>query len=1403
MFSRAAKEDPRDLIIQHNLTAENLLFAARMGGLPVPSLAITKAESPMKNFGEITLLGDVNMADPRQGIKAYGADIYSPRYPRVTYQFTPNMRARAEKQAKAGLDATNTYIDWSEVERDGADELNRQPALMWEFLTSKGITPTIVRVEPKPLDPAIQPFANDTRNSFELAQDPAFQAAAWAAHQEMLTQAYGDAKEAQAEIEKMQQTARERGRSQVVNGYASGLEQYRRDKAVAGRVDTSATKRAMDAQIHDARLTDEFRASNKQLMRDLAPNERMFQGYTDSGKRRYKPHTLDNVIAILKKELRGGENFNYGAGSLRAKFTPQFKSVAQIRANKDRLVSNEQFEAIKAEANNDLQMIAESLNKPTDTAIAIMEDAPRMGLTRAAAQYDVDLSDSQREMIGEYMTRLRNMPTEYFEGKLLRAVGVGEFKAAVVPENVSDDVLKLLDREGVTVSRYTGSRDGADRARAIQQAANEIPGLMFSRTPAWRSELRDQTGGMPTSEAQAHVTSLTKKWKNGPPITVVATPADLPMEAPDDARGVYWKGKVWIVAGPHNDRTEIARTLAHEAVAHFGLRNMLNGDEWRQYMRNIQLAIKSGNKALTAIRDQVRSAYVDGDGKLYLTEQQEADEIAAKVAEQAVGPDGEFRPGFGFVKAVYAKIMQFLRDLGLDVNLTLAEVQGMLVLAQKNLEAGKRTVGQGDVVVAAGRGDQALSRTPASTIRAAITKAYGNLLDKLEAKGLVTIAQTEREAIEAAAQARADKTGWDVEQIKRSMLASVQMQRAMPDTIMVDGVERPTANSNGQPIHPTEQGVVNFWRWFGDDSNVDANGRPKVLYHSTLDDKTVFDRNGKFMGYTGTSGISLTDNPEMASRYLDRYGSTRYDGVPFQKNVMPVYAKFGKVLTRQEPLKTSYGLGAPLPANYVAAHKAMGYDTLIRSDAISKKGAVKHSDAKNAIKGNEYVLTEPTQIKSATGNDGSFNPADMDIRRSANGNIEGFFDRQTGKSFLVADNLTAASAPGTLMHEVGIHMAAGGKMEALFKRAGSLLKTGTQNEFIQRVKARMARAGETSDEEAAAYIVTEYENDRAKAPITIGKWLADLTTAVRAWLFSKGIILKADQLTVADIAAVARANARSMARGGPNGGPGGGQVFSRTALPATLNIDGKDRPTTNSNGQPIHPTEEGVRNFWRWFADSRVVDEQGRPLVVYHGSTRGGIRNSTVQHSFFTSSQDVARTYSEDDYNGAKGDDPVVQEVYLRMENPLVADAEGNAWMRVPFEGKNYTTDDLARLAKKRGNDGVIIRNLEDNVNDEELPPSDVYITLGGKSQIKSATGNNGDFDPANPDIRYALGDDAFRLGITPRKHMPVTDVQKAVDQLTAKWKDGPKIKVVQSPEELPVDAPFDARGLIHNGNVY
>lgn len=154
------------------------------------------------------------------------------------------------------------------------------------------------------------------------------------------------------------------------------------------------------------------------------------------------------------------------------------------------------------------------------------------------------------------------------------------------------------------------------------------------------------------------------------------------------------------------------------------------------------------------------------------------------------------------------------------------------------------------------------------------------------------------------------------------------------------------------------------------------------------------------------------------------------------------------------------------------------------------------------------------------------------------------------------------------------------------------------------------------------------------------------------------------------------------------------------------------------------PTDE----FKQWFAGSKIVDAQGNPLPVYHGSTRGGISQSTVQSSFFTPNKAVATTYSKDDYTGSHGARPVVQAFYLRITNPLEVDAQGAPWMRIPFEGNVYTTNDLAALAKRKGHDGLIIRNVEDNVNDEELAPADVIVTLGGRAQIKSAEENSGAF---------------------------------------------------------------------------
>lgn len=48
-----------------------------------------------------------------------------------------------------------------------------------------------------------------------------------------------------------------------------------------------------------------------------------------------------------------------------------------------------------------------------------------------------------------------------------------------------------------------------------------------------------------------------------------------------------------------------------------------------------------------------------------------------------------------------------------------------------------------------------------------------------------------------------------------------------------------------------------------------------------------------------------------------------------------------------------------------------------------------------------------------------------------------------------------------------------------------------------------------------------------------------------------------------------------------------------------IEVDGKMKHRHNSMGQPIHHTEDGIKNFHRWFGDSKTVDKHGRPNVYY------------------------------------------------------------------------------------------------------------------------------------------------------------------------------------------------------------
>lgn len=160
--------------------------------------------------------------------------------------------------------------------------------------------------------------------------------------------------------------------------------------------------------------------------------------------------------------------------------------------------------------------------------------------------------------------------------------------------------------------------------------------------------------------------------------------------------------------------------------------------------------------------------------------------------------------------------------------------------------------------------------------------------------------------------------------------------------------------------------------------------------------------------------------------------------------------------------------------------------------------------------------------------------------------------------------------------------------------------------------------------------------------------------------------------------------------------------------------------------KPVAEKAAAVEQFVRYtetpefktkFEGSKVVDEQGQPLRGYRG--RRSLDNAGREAIFFTDNPDVANTYSA---SMEYADVPNTQIAYFNMNNPLEVDAKGFDWHSIEFNGKIMDSDEIAAYAKRKGHDGVIIKNVVDDLN-AERSYGDTSIAVFSENQIISAFG--------------------------------------------------------------------------------
>ena len=80
-------EAGKEMIVHHNISPEKLARVQKVGGMPVPSVAVSNVENPLTSFGNISLIGDKSMAIPSAKNPVYGFDAYTARTPEIDFKF--------------------------------------------------------------------------------------------------------------------------------------------------------------------------------------------------------------------------------------------------------------------------------------------------------------------------------------------------------------------------------------------------------------------------------------------------------------------------------------------------------------------------------------------------------------------------------------------------------------------------------------------------------------------------------------------------------------------------------------------------------------------------------------------------------------------------------------------------------------------------------------------------------------------------------------------------------------------------------------------------------------------------------------------------------------------------------------------------------------------------------------------------------------------------------------------------------------------------------------------------------------------------------------------------------------------------------------------------------------------
>ena len=388
-------EETKDLVAVHNVDERALERSLELGGLPMPSIAVIKAEQGHSKYGPISLVFGKDTIDPQRNSenKVYGGDGYTPTAPQIDYKIDTEKARQAERRIQllsdkvaGGIFGSGSLLRGHNVEettdmdtRTLAALLSNDDTARAAYLADQGKT-----LEPVKMENVWSRYGNETVQKVidkvgvqKLAEtEVAFQTTGIVPdgvedtvrsvlrdHYRKTTDGMLQRQAARKgwDADTIAQKREERINRSMENNVTwftihdlidSAWNMYQDGGETKGEVDRMATSEKLRESVNDADV------------------EKWLEGQLDgvlgekgiyNGKERYKangdrksfeslhyPVTLENIVRVMKESPeRGGDMWGVTPAGLQSVSTPEYSSIAELKQDSGRLGS-EESESYKA-----------------------------------------------------------------------------------------------------------------------------------------------------------------------------------------------------------------------------------------------------------------------------------------------------------------------------------------------------------------------------------------------------------------------------------------------------------------------------------------------------------------------------------------------------------------------------------------------------------------------------------------------------------------------------------------------------------------------------------------------------------------------------------------------------------------------------------------------------------------------------------------------------------------------------------------------------------------------------------------------------------------------------------------------------------------------------------------------